>query len=199
MKKQRCTRCNKRKLLSAFGRHCQCKGGINPQCKSCRNTAGKQYRVAHAEELKAKDKARWLLRREGQLARMRQVSRRYYLAHRDEILRRQKERYVTDPGPFHARSRNWDKRNPEKRVVISENYRARREAAEGSFTTEEWQEKCAEYNNCCAYCRKRKKLTVHHVIPLSRGGTNWIKDLVPACQSCNSKIGTKVIRPGEKL
>jgi 5-methylcytosine-specific restriction endonuclease McrA len=37
------------------------------------------------------------------------------------------------------------------------------------------------------------ELTVDHVIPLSVGGTNWLKNLQPLCSSCNSSKHTKHI------
>jgi 5-methylcytosine-specific restriction endonuclease McrA len=64
----------------------------------------------------------------------------------------------------------------------------------GTFTNEEWQDRLLEYNYCCAYCYKPfsvEELTIDHMIPLSRGGTNTIDNLVPACISCNSRKGTK--------
>lgn len=37
------------------------------------------------------------------------------------------------------------------------------------------------------YCRSDKKLTIDHVNPLSKGGTDAETNLVTACSSCNSK------------
>ena len=85
--------------------------------------------------------------------------------------------------------------NPESIDAKNSAYMERKRKAEGWYTPAEWQEKCAEYCFRCAYCWKRKKLTRQHVIPLKKGGTNWIFNLVPACQSCNSKVGTKIVWP----
>jgi 5-methylcytosine-specific restriction endonuclease McrA len=43
----------------------------------------------------------------------------------------------------------------------------------------------------CAYCGSNEKLTVDHVVPLSRGGTSDLSNLVPCCFSCNSSKGNK--------
>lgn len=37
----------------------------------------------------------------------------------------------------------------------------------------------------CVACRSRQKLQVHHVTPLSRGGTNRIENLQLLCESCH--------------
>jgi len=37
------------------------------------------------------------------------------------------------------------------------------------------------------------ELRVDHVIPVARGGSNWPANLVPACNSCNSKKHAKLV------
>lgn len=55
-------------------------------------------------------------------------------------------------------------------------------------TEEEWDVKKNQYDNSCFYCGKKNiKLTKDHVIPIVLGGTDDIDNIVPACQSCNSK------------
>ena len=65
--------------------------------------------------------------------------------------------------------------------------------AEGSFTYEEWQKKLDEYKNCCAYCGKLlgSDMTIDHVIPIVKGGTNDIENLVPCCARCNTRKRAK--------
>ena len=41
-------------------------------------------------------------------------------------------------------------------------------------------------NDACVYCGCSEKLTIDHILPINRGGTNDIYNLVPACLSCNS-------------
>lgn len=86
-------------------------------------------------------------------------------------------------------------KNPDGIKAKNKAYFARKDAAEGSFTPKEWQAKCQEYGNLCAYCRQPRSLTRHHVVPLIKGGSNWISNIVPACRSCNSKVGTKTVHP----
>jgi hypothetical protein len=76
----------------------------------------------------------------------------------------------------------------------------RRRATGGSFTQREWEDKCKIYDNCCAYCKDPDaKLTIHHVIPVARGGSSNIDNLVPACRSCNSHIGIRITIPDEPI
>lgn len=68
--------------------------------------------------------------------------------------------------------------------------RKKRLARAGTFTEEEFLQVFNLYGQCCAYCRKpltREECTIDHVIPISRGGSNTINNLVPACKSCNTR------------
>ena len=43
----------------------------------------------------------------------------------------------------------------------------------------------------CMYCGTRESLTMDHVLPKSRGGRDTWKNLVTACQKCNSWKGDR--------
>lgn len=81
------------------------------------------------------------------------------------------------------------KRNKEKYRLYTLNRRALLEKAEGSFSKEEWLKKLEELNYLCCYCKRKltiKTATKDHEKPLSKGGSNWIINIVPACHQCNS-------------
>ncbi|KKN82018.1 hypothetical protein LCGC14_0312850 [marine sediment metagenome] len=44
----------------------------------------------------------------------------------------------------------------------------------------------------CFYCKAKAKLTLDHVVPLSRGGQHVKENVVAACLSCNSKKGNRL-------
>jgi len=46
--------------------------------------------------------------------------------------------------------------------------------------------------NCCKYCgQKNKKLSIDHVIPRSRGGTDNWENVITACLQCNVRKGNR--------
>lgn len=78
----------------------------------------------------------------------------------------------------------------ENKLMHNRNRRAMLKGAEGTFTHVEWIELKARYGCKCAKCKTPEtifKLTVDHIIPLSKGGRNSIDNIQPLCGSCNSK------------
>jgi 5-methylcytosine-specific restriction endonuclease McrA len=49
------------------------------------------------------------------------------------------------------------------------------------------------YSSACFYCGSLNKITIDHVIPISRGGTHGIGNLVAACAFCNGSKSTKFL------
>jgi len=86
---------------------------------------------------------------------------------------------------------NWQRANPETVAAVRHRRRARKAANGGSYTAAEWREKVALFANLCAYCGEARPLQVEHKIPISRGGTNDITNIVPACGGCNQRKGRK--------
>lgn len=89
----------------------------------------------------------------------------------------------------------WAKANPEKALAKSARHYARKLNAPGSgITGEQWKVIIESTNGICTYCKQwHKKLTLDHVIPLAKGGAHDSNNAVPACKSCNSSKGKKLL------
>jgi len=116
---------------------------------------------------------------------------RYRERHRTEIAARMRERRAKDPEAAKAYWRQWYESHPGYFRLRNIARRARLASAYGSFTEAEWQLKLAEHGHHCFYCGASGPLQADHMVPISRGGSNEISNIVPACKSCNARKGTK--------
>jgi len=125
---------------------------------------------------------------------------------RDEIV---KKSYKKNKKKRNAACRNYAKQHPDVIKAKTQRRRARRKNAEGSFTSAEWIALCEKYGNRCLCCGRTKKqlktlglaLAPDHVIPLSKGGSNYISNIQPLCHAwkkgskggCNNAKRAKTI------
>ena len=53
-----------------------------------------------------------------------------------------------------------------------------------------WRQQIREkWDHQCAYCGETEELTLDHVIPLSKGGLDYMKNVVCCCKKCNQSKG----------
>lgn len=149
--------------------------------------ANNAYNAANREKRRLAAAARYAAKREDLLA----AQAAYYRAHRNERLAYGAARYAADPGKAAAEMRAYRKAHPEIPRAHSSRRRVRKAGNGGSHTVEEWLARVEQYAGRCAYCGGAKPLTRDHDVPLSRGGTDFIENILPACQSCNSRKNTR--------
>ncbi len=98
---------------------------------------------------------------------------------------------------FRERNRKRSKERyqlrPETRKLNTGNSFYKRNGVVGKYTIDEWKAKLAEYDYKCAYCgiELLDSISADHVIPVSRGGSNTIDNIVPSCRNCNSRKNSK--------
>jgi len=80
----------------------------------------------------------------------------------------------------------------------AENRVTRRQAKkiDNPLTAAEWREIKETFNHACAYCLATDvKLTMDHIVPISKGGLHTYDNVIPACKSCNcSKKASGILR-----
>lgn len=206
---KRCPRCNQTGV--AFGRNKTEPDGLSVWCKACkRDDMRQRYQAspemrAAAQERARKQRARLDLHSPEYQAKAREYSRRYSQTARGRETNRlrasrqyhtsphirtyhdqyEKRRREIDP-EFRARWRFYKRqKNHQRRAVVA--------AAGVMYTRAEWDRLCAFYDHRCLCCGKRRPLTVDHVVPVTKGGSNLIQNLQPLCRSCNSRKNDQTI------
>lgn len=95
--------------------------------------------------------------------------------------------------------KNYCNNHPDVIAHLKARRYARESGAVGSHTLDEWNNLKNSYGNKCAYCKEEKQLTKDHIIPLSKGGSDYIENIQPLCRNCNSKKNTKIIYENPEL
>jgi|SRR5579859_100673 len=94
--------------------------------------------------------------------------------------------YQTHKEQVSKRVSAYNKANPDVLQLKNSRRRALLANAPGNWTRQEFKELCEAVDYYCSYCHERfDKLTADHIIPLSRGGSNDITNIIPACGPCN--------------
>jgi hypothetical protein len=129
----------------------------------------------------------------------RERCRRYYEANRDrmrECCRRYRE---VNPEKHREYCRQWRKVNLDKERQASRRRsawkRAARRRALHPVTQQQIDARFALWSNRCAFCgvdaghernRRYERLTVEHVLALTKGGLDEASNTIPACSTCNT-------------
>lgn len=176
---------NRPKTLGCKDEGCDAKHFAKGYCKNhyqreyhqltieARKATQREYRKKHRAKARETSR-RW---REENADAMREGNRKWYRENRDKVLEYRRE---------------YRARNLERILELNRNRRAREKGVKvRDFTPAQWEEVQAEWDHRCAYCGNRKRLTVDHVTPISKGGQHTKSNIVPACQSCNSKKGDR--------
>ena len=84
--------------------------------------------------------------------------------------------------------------NRAKHRIACSRRKLREAGTEGSHTAEQMLNKLNVQCGECLYCRKdiTGSYTVDHIIPISKGGTDWIENIQLLCKSCNSRKHNKM-------
>jgi len=92
-----------------------------------------------------------------------------------------------------ARSREKDKKNPIGKATRERNRRARKASAEGFHTAGDVARIRKAQRDKCAACGVGMKCGGHvdHIVALSRGGSNWPRNLQLLCEHCNLSKHTR--------
>ncbi len=132
---------------------------------------------AHVKNYKKTTNYRYVLNEE-QKEYSRQRALEWYRAHKDVVI---------------LRSKLWKKAHPDKVNAGSRSYASRRRGALGNFTPKDFIKLKNRQDGKCAYCMVNEANSIDHIVPLSKGGSNFIGNILPVCGYCNSSKSSKTL------
>lgn len=183
----------------------------------------KRTRIKNAEKIKIQQRLKYLRWKIEKPERLKEITKKSYQKYRflkrwntpenkeknrlrgkkwreknkGETTKRVREWRKNNPEESKENRRKWARENPEKNRISHKNNETKRRKAEGKFTLKEWQDKKKEFNYTCPACFKKEpeiKLSIDHIIPLVKGGSNYIENIQPLCMPCNSRKNNKFIK-----
>ena len=123
-------------------------------------------------------------------AKAREAMSRWRAAHREQDRANKRDYYARNPERSKAAVAAYRLANPEVVRVVRRLRRAREVAAVGAYATAQWLELVGLYGGRCGYCGIAATLEPDHRVPLSRGGSNFIENIIPCCRRCNTRKRT---------
>jgi len=127
----------------------------------------------------------------------------------DKYTARSRKQYAKDPHYHRKKAQNWRKNNPEKsreygkeweeknkhkRKTYKQRRRAAEKGADGTFSPDDILRIFDMQNGKCGICSTKKtmkQMHIDHIKPLSKGGSNWPKNLQLLCAKCNKSKWAK--------
>lgn len=167
--------------------------GLSYSCKLCSKRRSLDYIARHQQEHRdyqrqyvkdCPDKIKAINEREKELRK----------TDPERIRARDRAKYHKNPKKATERTLRYQRNHPEVRSYHDRKKTAKRNNAEGTYTKTDIELLYRTQKAKCWHCgiSIADKYHIDHLIPLSRGGTNWPNNLVLACPKCNMSKGSKL-------
>lgn len=158
-------------------------------------TKGRQRYKANAVRLREEGKKRWRDNHEVMTAQHRAA----YYRHRDKRLDEHRKYYINHRDKILASVYSWQSEH--KHLVNQykkKNGLSRRSAFAGSIDMAAWAKKLKRLGGRCQLCGSTERISIDHILPIAKGGSNEIRNLQPLCIPCNCRKNAKIL-PGVQM
>jgi 5-methylcytosine-specific restriction endonuclease McrA len=169
-----CTKCQKTCLVTDFY-----KG--QSRCKTCAKEYSMAWQKANPDKVKKawkkSNRKRWVEQKQDQ-----------------EYMTKKAVYFKANSAKRTATAKAWNQANKQRYHQHVANSKIKRRVAQEARTFKILDKEYKKlYNSPCAFCGSTKKITMDHIIPISRSGNHSVGNLQPLCQSCNSSKKSRLV------
>lgn len=176
MENQKCSVCQKLKTFDNFHKNKNRKNGLSVTCKTCSIQRTRRWEKENKDKVNEKSRKKYHKNLEKSRKDRRIRVRKWYSNNSKKSI---------------AATKSWNMRNPHSKR-ISEQKRRSAKISRGVFKISK-KEILKIISSPCVACGSYDKITMDHIVPLSRGGKHSIGNLQPLCFSCNASKNNRVM------
>ena len=138
----------------------------------------KEYREINKEKISKKRKKHYNDNKE-KIKKQREKNK-------ESLSKKSREYYKKNKEKVKENNKKWIKENRDHKSMLTHLRREKEKKTKGfSDKIESFKIRMEEIGEC-VFCGSKENITIDHLIPISKGGSNEINNLFPACRSCNS-------------
>jgi 5-methylcytosine-specific restriction endonuclease McrA len=205
---KRCNKCGLEFVASNefFHKDSSRKDGLALKCKACCKVARRNWYIDNRDHAIEYSKQWAIDNYEHVLAQHRewnklnpekkkQSNANWKANNRGVYLTSRQRRYEKDADNRRSKSKEWRDQHPEMVRIQWKTRQSRERASVGDHSPNDirvlYEDQCGQ----CAYCGIRlfDSFHVDHVIPISKGGSNWPDNLALTCEYCNLSKKDKLL------
>ena len=207
-----CSKCKITKNTTEFRKDKSKHDGLYSSCKECKkkylNTPEsiahrkehmKNYQQQNREILAKKAKEY----RKENIKWIRPLQLQYYQNNREELLKQKQEYYFKNAERIKEEKKEYRKNMTEEQIQKERlrsriNGHKRRKLAGNHLSIKIIRKLLEQYKHKCYYCgtkiihTERNSYHIDHYVPVAKGGTSEISNLVISCPTCNMSKGAKM-------
>lgn len=183
----RCCRCGIDKPLSDFSKCRSRKTGYSARCRSCDMEAKQTWLNNMSDEAKTAyyehRRASWHKGAASNPEHTRARRRKSYYKTNAKV--KTSEWAKRNRDKVNATKRKTYQNDPTNSRACANRRRSLERSMAGRHTHKEWLALLEMYGYRCARCYSPNNLQLDHIVPVSKGGTDFISNIVPLCIKCN--------------
>lgn len=184
---QKCCTCKEVKELSNFFKSKSTKNGLEPRCKDCNKLRNKKQYLKHKEK-----RIEYVINYRKENAEKIKKYRESEKNKTNRALNRQKNKKIINKKEREYRLKNIIKFRINQRIKGNKR-RLLIKSTHEIYTYKDINLLKTKQSNKCIYCYKniKNKYHIDHIVPLSKGGIDSIKNIQILCPLCNMKKHNK--------